>query len=79
MCSGAGEIIAPLGDVLGTDWLGDEIGMIAGMFGQRSVHLGSADAELARQHKEEDVGIGQSGWAVPAGNQRVVQISAQVI
>src|SRR5271165_507437 len=73
------KIIAPLGDVLGTEWLGDEIGVVAAVFGQRSMHLGGAYPELASQHQEKDIRIGQIGWPPTGGQQRVVEIPCQVI
>src|SRR6516225_2991154 len=79
MCCGPGEIIAPLANVLGTEWLRNEIWVVPGIFGQRSVHLGSADAELARQHQEEYVRVSQGGRGVSTRDQRVVEISGQVI
>ena len=59
---------------------GVKSGWSPAVFGQRSVHLGGAYAELARQHQEEDIGIGQVRCGLSAGRQqRIVEIAGQVI
>ena len=56
-----------------------KIGIVAPLFGQRPMHFGGAQSELARERQKENIGVGQIGVSFAARHQRVVEVSSEIV
>ncbi len=77
--SGCLELAPPFGNVPGAYGFRGKIGVVVTLLCQRSMHLGSADAKLARQCKKENIGIRQVGRPGAARQQRVIEVTSEII